>query len=319
MRLSWYPLAFTVCCSVWGLGQTSAQSLLLDRHVLPLSTHQPQTSRASTLALRNSGNKRLIIQQLTLHGEDAARFVLQTPVTCPFEIAPRQTKTLAFYILPDTRKYPALLEADLTIQTQGGSQRVMLKGLVAEGLEGEKEPPLQLIAEALGYAVDVGSHRLAMGMEAPRLGAEVDAPLFVRADPGRPVTLTPAARYSPAAAVPFGYYYRNNQRELRYVKMATLSGEGQQHQTLFPQITSGDTTFTPVDILFGIFVSAHDKVLYSEDALNEQPHTLRVYPLLDHRNQRIADSFLVCFEEAQNGDYQDYVFVLHNVKIVPRP
>mgnify|MGYP001798242744 CR=1 FL=1 len=43
-------------------------------------------------------------------------------------------------------------------------------------------------------------------------------------------------------------------------------------------------------------------------------HRTKVYPLKDASGAPVANSYLVCVEEAGNGDYQDYVFILGNVK-----
>src|SRR5205085_9105294 len=39
----------------------------------------------------------------------------------------------------------------------------------------------------------------------------------------------------------------------------------------------------------------------------------RIYPLKDKTGNRINNTYLLCFEEAKNGDYNDYVFVLKNI------
>lgn len=44
---------------------------------------------------------------------------------------------------------------------------------------------------------------------------------------------------------------------------------------------------------------------------------MRTYPLKDRAGAAIPNGYLVCFEEAANGDYQDYVFTLYNVKPAP--
>jgi hypothetical protein len=46
-------------------------------------------------------------------------------------------------------------------------------------------------------------------------------------------------------------------------------------------------------------------------------HAARIYPLKSRGGARIPDAYLVCFEEASNGDYNDYVFVLTNLKPAP--
>ena len=44
---------------------------------------------------------------------------------------------------------------------------------------------------------------------------------------------------------------------------------------------------------------------------------MRTYPLKNRAGQLVPNSYLVGFEEAANGDYQDFVFVLENVVPVP--
>lgn len=312
-RLLFFALFLAVGTSI-----ANAQQLSTPK-TLSFSTTLDHASSFKELTLRNTGTEKLIIDRLVLKGEDANSFVLQTQLTFPFEIAAKKSRKLSFYFSPKTKQSPVIIEADLVIESNVSPQRIMLKGLVAEGLEGEKEPPLQLIVETLGYSVDVGSGKLQMDIGQSKLGAEVQASMFIRAETGKPVVLIPVARYSPAAAVPVGYYFRNKNNELRYVKTATLSKSGQQHQTIYPELASGNIAFKPVDIPFGIFVSTESGALYSEDKLNEQAHALRVYPLNDSHDKNMPNSYLICFEEASNGDYQDYVFVLKNVSIAEIP
>jgi hypothetical protein len=46
-------------------------------------------------------------------------------------------------------------------------------------------------------------------------------------------------------------------------------------------------------------------------------HRVKVFPLADATGTAIPQSYLVAVEEASNGDYQDYVFVLSNVNLAP--
>ena len=60
------------------------------------------------------------------------------------------------------------------------------------------------------------------------------------------------------------------------------------------------------------------RVNYTEDALNAlQPtgvtHRTRIYPMADREGNPIENSYLIAFEDASNGDYQDYMFVIDNV------
>ena len=57
---------------------------------------------------------------------------------------------------------------------------------------------------------------------------------------------------------------------------------------------------------------------FSQDALNSPAnvHRMKMYPLKPGTGL-VADTYLVAVEEAGNGDYQDYVFVIGNVSIAP--
>src|SRR5437763_14537800 len=99
-----------------------------------------------------------------------------------------------------------------------------------------------------------------------------------------------------------------------------------------PILASGGTTFDPGTQSFGVWVytdeatqkydsgtAAYGDYDYTQDALNSPAnvHRFKVYPLKDGTGAAVADSFLLACEEAANGDYQDYVFVLRNAKVAP--
>ena len=46
----------------------------------------------------------------------------------------------------------------------------------------------------------------------------------------------------------------------------------------------------------------------------EQPDAARIYPVKDRSGQLVPNTYLVTFEDATNGDYQDYVFLLTNAR-----
>jgi len=97
-----------------------------------------------------------------------------------------------------------------------------------------------------------------------------------------------------------------------------------------PLATGSKTTFDPGTTSFGLYVysdqstntwneggkPANGDYDYSLDSLNVPAptvHRFKSYPLKDATGAPIANSYLVAVEEAGNGDYQDYVFVLENV------
>jgi hypothetical protein len=197
---------------------------------------------------------------------------------------------------------------------------VPLRGLSIKGLEGKNEPPLTDVMTALGYKINLGWNTLAHHLEAEPQGDEVQYQLFKKANIG-PVEIIPVARYSPPWALPFGYYHADDLvPELNQVGvMANTTGYPEQ-QTLFPSIEKGTTSFDPGDAVFGIFTTSPTHKAFSEDKWNtlfykdHAAHACRIYEARNAEGEIIPDQYLVCFEEAANGDYQDYVFLLKNVR-----
>jgi hypothetical protein len=141
------------------------------------------------------------------------------------------------------------------------------------------------------------------------VGSEVAAPRF-KAKAAGPIELLPVARYSPEEPIPYGYYTADGE-----VEVGTIAND--QYQALNPTTEPGSKlTFAPPAGEFGIYTVSKTHSTYSEDAknaANQVKHAVRTYPLRDRAGAAIADAYLVCFEEAANGDYQDYVFTLRNV------
>ena len=76
------------------------------------------------------------------------------------------------------------------------------------------------------------------------------------------------------------------------------------------------TASTPAAGSFGIYVDSNsfDRESYTQDGLNTNiPHAARIYPAKDRAGTLVPNTYLVAFEDAQNGDYQDYVFEVSNV------
>ena len=73
---------------------------------------------------------------------------------------------------------------------------------------------------------------------------------------------------------------------------------------------------------FGFYATGPTHSAYSEDVWNMLLHpenavrAIRIYPVKDISDKVLNNTYLVCFEEAKNGDYNDYVFLVRNVKPV---
>jgi hypothetical protein len=287
---------------------------------ISFSTIIGQESHPNWLIIRNTGSKPLSIEQLSLQGRNASQFKVQANISFPASIPPNRSLTIPLTFSPTLRVAPEIIQATLFLESNDTLQSpktIMLNGLLFAGLSREEEPSLQFIVEALGYATDVGSYDLLHGKEATPIGNETRAWQFERADASQEITLLPLARFGTSGAIPFGYYFQNS-AQLVYQKTGTLSNSSQEQKTLYPTLSSGNTTFRPdTNTSFGIFVSAQAGILHTEPSMNTARKMLRVYPARDSRGYTIPDTYLLCFEEnAEDSDYQDYVFLLSNVRIV---
>ncbi len=271
---------------------------------------------SQAVTVRNAGGQALRVDRVRFTGDNADRFELVNPSAQPFTVAPGASVTLNVRFAP--KGTVGALSAALHVESSDPAQpdaAVNVYGLSTNGEQGDLEPPLQQVVQTLGYNINVGGSKLILGTGAAPIGDEVIAPLFTRAGSG-PVTLTPVARYSPDDLLPFGYYLPGSAPDLHAVATIARGNE----QTLRPALAPGGATgFDPGSATFGFYVGATSYAAqntYTEDGRNTGPtrHGVRVYPLKDRAGQAIANSYLLAFEPASNGDYQDYVFVVTNVQ-----
>jgi hypothetical protein len=151
---------------------------------------------------------------------------------------------------------------------------------------------------------------------------EVAAPTFERLDPTKPVTLRPLARFSPAGLVPFGWYEPTKIAGRTTAGTLAMQPDPQTNdkaRMLEPPLMSGSSSFEPSAAKFGIWMApAGVGLLTSNDADGfDGQHRVRFFTLHDPQGVVVPGSYLVGGEEAKNGDYQDYVFELTNVKPSP--
>lgn len=280
------------------------------------------TSAARTVEVRNTGGGSLTLTALSLTGSNASAFRLVGAPTLPLTLGAGASVPLQVSFAPGSTLVGAL-SATLTIASNDAdtpSLSVGLYGLSTQGEQGSNEPTMHNIVRTLGYAIDVGGTGLLLGTGPAPIGEEVLVPLFRRAGPGA-VTLTPVARYSPDDLLPFGYYTLSGTTPTLH-PVATIALD--QEQALLPALVPGGASgFDPGDAPFGLYVGATsyaNRNTFTQDALNAGgplAHAVRTYPLKNRVGQPVPNSYLVAFEPASNGDYQDYVFVLSNV--VPAP
>jgi hypothetical protein len=197
---------------------------------------------------------------------------------------------------------------------------ITLTGLSTKGLEGENEATLTNIATALGYQVNIGWTTLANHSRPELQGDEISSSIFQKSGKGN-IEMIPVARYSPDFELPFGYYTNNaSMPDKHQVGILAKAGKFPEHQILFPAISSGSHSFDPGNASFGFYATGPTHTAYSEDVWNmlmypeNAVRATRIYPLKNANGIQIPNTYLLCFEEAKNGDYNDYVFIVKNIK-----
>jgi hypothetical protein len=268
---------------------------------------QQTDAELQTISIKNVGSKAATLTSVALDAtaSGTTSFALVGAALSNVEVAAGATQDVQVRFHPTAI---ALFESSVLIETSPGQKSdVALFGLGTRGLEGENEPYLKIVLDTLGYDIDVGGNAL-LSTTTPLVGSEVAAPLFEAAGPGV-IELVPVARYSPEEPIPYGYYTNAE------IVVGTISND--QYQQLNPTTDAGSMrSFAAPAGSFGIFTASKTHKTYTEDAknaANDVKHAVRTYPLKDREGAAIANAYLVCFEEAANGDYQDYVFTLSNV------
>jgi len=150
-------------------------------------------------------------------------------------------------------------------------------------------------------------------------GDEIPYQLFHKAGKGK-VEIIPVARYSPDFELPFGYYIDTLEKpDLHPVGVLAKTNTFPEHQCLFPTIAKGTNSFDPGGRSFGFYATGPTHTAYSEDVWNmlffpaNAVRATRIFPLKDTAGKLIAHTYLICFEEAKNGDYNDFVFAVKNI------
>jgi hypothetical protein len=309
---------FMVLMVTLGSAPLFAQESILttNKRVISLSAIKGTTSRIDTLVITASKNLR--ITDIKIEGDQATYFRLLSPKA--IKISPAAGTAVAFQFAP-----PAAFVgvARAKVLFRGIDLSVEIYGLSTKGLEGNNEPPLTHIVEALGLHVNVGWNTLANHLRPELQGEELPPSLFKKAGMGQ-VEMLPVARYSPDFLLNFGYYTQSIQGPLQHhTGILDTANRIPEHQTLFPTLAQGNTSFDPRENIFGFYAISPGHTLYSEDTWNmlfypeQAAHAVRIFPLKDNSGNQVLNTYLLCMEEASNGDYNDYVFLVKNIMPIP--
>ncbi|WP_460787086.1 malectin domain-containing carbohydrate-binding protein [Microbacterium insulae] len=296
-------------------------------------------SEAVFSAVKSNGNlaasvsaKKTDVESITLTNQSTETLAVSSAITganagefsasgIPSTLAPGASATAQVTFTPGTTV--GQRSAQLTLTAAGSSVSVGLYGLSLEGIEGGNEPTFNNVMGTLGYGINVGWTNLAGGMQAVAKGDEVLEPLFEKAGSGS-ITWRPLAHFAPPENLGFGWYTGDgaaaDRRSLGGMDGTNTTNGG--YQTLNPPVIAGSTmAFDPGAASFGLYYySAYfNRYGFTEDRLNSpasDAHRARIYPAKNRSGVLIPNTYVVAFEDASNGDYQDYVFLVSGIKPV---
>ncbi len=269
------------------------------------------TSDEQQVVLTNTGAEPVTLSS-AVSGADSSLFTVVSGGSGVLQ--PGATTTVAVRFTPGTGTTVGYREARLRVTSGAGTLEVGLHGLSKLGEQGGNEPTLSNVLRTLGHPVTTGWSGLAGGVDPAPKGDEVEVERFEKAG-SAPVTMTPIAAYAPFEVLPYGWYTADGTLN----EVGALANT--QLQTLYPTLTRGGTTFDPGSASFGLYYDSNtfNRVGYTEDSRNaavtpDVAHRVRIYPATRRDGSAIPNSYVVAFEDAANGDYQDYVFLVTGVR-----
>ncbi|MFU8945160.1 malectin domain-containing carbohydrate-binding protein [Mycetocola zhadangensis] len=269
------------------------------------------TSTTKNITVTNGSSEPMTLSA-AVNGANAAEFAVVSGNGA--FLAPGASATVGLQFKPSATVGQRSTQLVLTGGTS--SLTVGVYGLTMNGIEGGNEPTLQNVLGTLGHNVDVGWTNLEGGVQPTAKGDEVLEPLFVKSGTGS-VSVTPLAHYAPRENIPFGWYTGDGAQADRH-EVGAISTAG--YQSLLPPVTSGSaTSFDPGSATFGLYYysGVFQRFGFTEDRLNTGiAHRARVYPAKNRSGVLLPNSYIVAFEDASNGDYQDYLFLVKGLKPV---
>ena len=278
-------------------------------------------SAAKSVTIHNDGNAPLSVSGLAIGGTHASQFQLQSAPALPATVAAGGTLAVQVVFNP-TSTGPK--EATLTVSgddTANAQDTIELRGLGTLGLGGANEPSLQWILDTYDIPVNAGDpdpSTSALPTDAI-IGEEVALQQLAKAGTGS-VTIEPLAVFGPQSAggevTDLGWYPVATGARTELFSVANAA-----YQSLDPA-TTGSLSFDPGSSTFGmstIWPFFSGRQVFTEDVRNTftgaLPHQVRAYPLKTSAGSVVANSYVIAFEESTSGhDFQDLVFIVHNVR-----
>ncbi len=271
------------------------------------------------LEIHNPGPAAVALD-LALTGSHSPLFQASLADGTPAILAPNGKARVRIDFKPAADTPPARYSAGLQVGPPDLGTFVVLQGISLAAPEGNNEPPLQRIIDALGIPLDVGGSDLHLDTKAPAIGTGIAVTALVRATDG-PVRITPIARFSPPGEIPLRWHASGDATRHPIATLAGSAKKSDAHQCLFPPWTEGTSTatFDPGKIPFSLVAeTGHGAIpLDPKHSATKVTHPARVFPIHTFLGAPVTDAMIIGFEEATNGDYQDALFLLENVRLAP--
>ena len=281
-----------------------------DKTLLSLSAVKDKPARSGKIVVKNPLDRPLPAD-VSIVGKDAGAF---SATSSAMTLGAGESMEVEVHFRPihGADRY----SAGLRIGTPESGAFVILQGTGLAAFEGKNEPPLQSIVHAFGIPLDVGGDKLELDTKAEKIGDGVAVSYFKKAGEGE-LKITPVARFSPPGPITFGIIRKGSQGLVPIGDLADSATVADAHQCLMPPWAKepGEPE-GGYQGEFGFFLKAHHYTSFTDPKLPTEakiPHTARVFPVTNFQGRELKNAWLLGFEEAANGDYQDAVFLIENV------
>jgi N-acetylneuraminic acid mutarotase len=281
------------------------------------------------VTIKNTGTAAVAIASITMGGTNPEQFALSNMPSLPLTINPGDSVDIFASFNPTSAGLKTAAIHIKTVDSANVAASVPFRALGTTGLGGSNEPSLQAILDLYQTRVSVGDDAANTAIinsntalqKAALLGEEVALQQFVKAGDGN-VTIEPLAVFGPTANNPIvGMgWYKSGDSTTKTELLTVSNSPASNGQTVNAKYT-GTLSFDPGSSSFGFYTRwpfFGNRHLYSDDKLNTFagaiPHHVRVYPYRG-ADTIVPNKYIVAFEETISSiDYQDFVFVVSNVK-----
>lgn len=301
-----FPLIF-VLCSLLCAKEELSKTLKFSTPMVSVSAVDGEKSMGAVLTIENTGEEDFAFVPI-LSGKDAEAFSVE-----PAEVVVGAGKSETLRIRLNPIRGAGSYEASLDV----AEGNIPVNGVGLKAFEGKNEPPLDQIVKALGIELDVGGEKLSLNTKQETIGESISDARF-RGIGEKLVKVTSLARFSPRGEVPFGIVFKGEELSEWGKLDDSDDTRPDSHQCLFPAMNGGEMFMekeAPKEP-FAFYMKGHIYVSFTDSSLQKNTpikHTARVYPVKKFQGREMENAYLVGFEEAKNGDYQDAVFLLENV------